>query len=134
MQRYVTLNCDIKVQDIFTPSQLGVQRDCRFIFNAGIGFNEDHIHSALNSYFFQLAPGRCHRYRACHAVVTSAIRAGRTERVITWDPSQTLSCLAATEPTGAYGSRKRKLEALESSGQQTHLPRRSQNSLLPSSV
>jgi len=49
----LTLNCDIKVQDIFTPSQLRVQGDCRFVFNAGIGLNEDHIGSAVSSYFFQ---------------------------------------------------------------------------------
>ena len=47
------LNCDIKVQHFFTPAELGIQRDCRFILNAGIGLNEDQIGSALNSYFFQ---------------------------------------------------------------------------------
>ena len=51
------------------------------------------------------------------------ICAVRTEFVIKWDLCRTFSCLVATEPTGAYGRRRRKLEALESQGQQTH-PRR----------
>jgi hypothetical protein len=42
---------------------------------------------------------------------------------ITWDLCRTSSCLAATEPTDACGSRKWKVEALESQDQQT-LPTR----------
>src|SRR5262249_59688409 len=49
----LTLNCNIKVQDIFTPSQLRVQRDCRFVFNGVIGLNEDQVGFAVSSYFFQ---------------------------------------------------------------------------------
>ena len=37
-----------------------------------------------------------------------------SEFVIKWDLCRTFSCLAATEPMGVYGCRRRKLEALES--------------------
>jgi hypothetical protein len=37
-----------------------------------------------------------------------------SEFVIKWDLCRTLSCLAANGPTGAYGCRRWKLEALES--------------------
>ena len=46
---------DIKVQDIFTLSQLRIQRNCRFILNAGVGLNEDHTAWRLTAISFNFS-------------------------------------------------------------------------------
>jgi hypothetical protein len=50
----------------------------------------------------------------------------RSDLVIKWDLCRTFSCLAATEPMDACGSRRWKVEAPESQGQQTRPLRRPQ--------
>ena len=56
------------------------------------------------------------RFYVSRSVMRSSLEclAKWSEFVIKWDLCRTLSCLAAIEPMGAYGCRRRKLEALES--------------------
>ena len=51
----LTLNRDVKVQDILTLSQLRVQRDRRLIFDAGIGLNKHYISSTPTGDLLELS-------------------------------------------------------------------------------